>query len=42
MGKVGIFYMFVVLQYTERVGAIVALFVLVIHVYVCLIYFCVF
>jgi len=31
-----------VMQYTKIVGAIVALFVLVIHVYVCLIYFCVF
>ena len=42
MGKERIFYMVVAMQYKERVCAIVILFVLVINVYVCLVYFCVF
>jgi len=42
MGKVRIFYMVVAMQYKERVRAIVALFVLGLHVYVSLVYFCVF
>jgi len=34
--------MVVAMQYKERFCVIVILFVLVIHVYVCLVYFCVF
>ena len=42
MGKERIFYIFVAMQYKENVCVIVILFVLVLHVYVCLVYFCVF
>ena len=42
MRKVRIFYMVVAMQYKEIVRTIVALFVLGLRVYLCLVYFCVF